>query len=184
MTSFISILRGINVSGKRMIKMPALKAMYEELGFKNVQTYIQSGNVLFQANDFDLIKLSRQIEDKILESFQFDVPVIVISQEEIEYCIKNNPFLNRTDIQQDKLHVSFLIDIPSTDLVDKIKDFKYADDEFIIDDKLVYLYCPKSYGDSKLSNNFFESKLKLKATTRNWRTVNELNKLIGFLSHT
>ena len=178
MTSYISILRGINVSGKRMIKMLDLKAMYEAMGFTKIKTYIQSGNVLFESKESNPELLGKLIEDKILEVFNFDVPVVIISKKEIEYCIEHNPFLKRDDIQLDKLHVTFLSTDPSLDLIEKIKDFKYADDEFIIDGKLIYLYCPKNYGESKLSNNFFESKLKVKATTRNWRTVNELSKLI------
>lgn len=179
MIKYISILRGINVSGKRMIKMQALKEMYEGLGFKNVQTYIQSGNVLFESKESNLEGISKLIEEKILENFNFDVPVIIITQKEIEHCIQQNPFVKLEDIQLDKLHVTFLSTEPSADLVEKIKDFKYAADEFIVDSKLIYLYCPKNYGESKLSNNFFEGKLKVKATTRNWRTVNEIYKLMN-----
>ncbi|HMG16770.1 MAG TPA: DUF1697 domain-containing protein [Saprospiraceae bacterium] len=178
MTNYISILRGINVSGKRMIKMLELKAMYESMGYINIKTYIQSGNVLFQSKESNPELLGKLIEDKILEKFNFDVPVIIITQKEIKYCINHNLFLKREDIQLDKLHVTFLSTEASQDLIDKIKDFKYTDDEFIIDGKLIYLYCPKNYGESKLSNNFFESKLKVKATTRNWKTVNELGRLL------
>ena len=94
--------------------------------------------------------------------------------DEIADVLENNPFVNKRKEDITKLHVTFLSHEPEHSFLDKIKDLKYASDEFILFGKNVYLFCPDGYGNTKLSNNFFESKLKVTATTRNWKTINEL----------
>ena len=174
MTTYISILRGINVGGFRMIKMEALRQIFADLGFLNCQTYIQSGNVIFQSNKIDLKTLEKKITAAIIEKFSFEVPVIILELDELMQIIANNTFLN--DITKDiaHLHVTFLSEKPEGVNVSKIITVDYQPDEFQLINKAIYLYCPASYSKSKLTNGFFENKLKVKATTRNWRTTNEL----------
>lgn len=176
MTTYLSILRGINVSGQKMIKMPDLKALYENMGFKNVSTYIQSGNVIFENKEDN--ELSKKIEKKIFEKYDFHVPIIIRSTKEIETTINENTFLKKKNIELDKLHVTFLEDIPLKENIEKIKDVKFEPDRFYISGKTVYLYCPNGYGKTKLNNTFFENKLKVNATTRNWKTINEVFKIM------
>ena len=177
--NYIAILRGINVSGQKMIKMDALKLMFESMKFKNVKTYIQSGNVVFQDKENDTDALAKKIQIQIQKQFGFEVPVMVKGEEELENVITNNPFFKRKDIDITKLHVTFLSSVPNQTGIDKIKDGNYSDDEYIIVDKAVYLYCPNGYGNTKLNNNFLENKLKVTATTRNWKTVNELFRMVN-----
>jgi uncharacterized protein (DUF1697 family) len=174
MQTYISILRGINVSGHKMIKMDDLSKLYESLGFENIKSYIQSGNVVFQSDILDTTLLANQINDSIQNKYGFEVPVIVLNQSDWKIIAENNPFLERKGIDETKLHVTFLSQKPEVDLFEKLKDGNYKDDEFLVVDKSVYLYCPNGYGLTKLSNTFFENKLKVSATTRNWKTVNEL----------
>lgn len=174
MSTYISILRGINVSGQKMIKMEALRKMLADLGFKNVQTYIQSGNIIFQEKKTKLETLEKKIAKGIKDEFGFDVPVLVLEVEEVKEVLKNNPFVNKRKEDVTKLHVTFLSQEPEKTHHEKIKDGTYASDEFILDGKTIYVFCPNGYGNTKLSNNFFENKLKVTATTRNWKTVNEL----------
>jgi uncharacterized protein (DUF1697 family) len=174
MQTYISILRGINVSGHKMIKMEALRKMYEELKFKNVKTYIQSGNVVFQDKKGKSADLEKKIAKKILEATGFEVPVMVRELDELVAVLKNNPFLNKRKEDPLKLHVTFLSGQPGKAEVEKIGMGNYGKDEYIIAGNAVYLFCPDGYGNTKLSNTFFENKLKLTATTRNWKTVNEL----------
>ncbi len=155
-----------------MIKMDALKKMYENAGLKNVKTFIQSGNVIFQEKETEIKILEEKIATQIKATFSFDVPVIVKSLQEVEYIFLNNPFINQNkDIN--KLHVTFLASKPEQANIDKIKG-DFENDEFIISGSAIYLFCPIDYGHTKLSNKFFESKLKVTATTRNWKTVTEL----------
>jgi uncharacterized protein (DUF1697 family) len=157
-----------------MIKMDALRALYEKIGFKQVKTYIQSGNVVFQTNKTNSKSLEKKIAESITGNFGFDVPVMVKEAEEIYEILKNNSFINKRKEDVSKLHVTFLSDKPAKAAADKLKEGNYGADEFIIADKNVYLFCPGGYGNTKLSNTFFENKLKLTATTRNWKTINEL----------
>lgn len=176
MKTFISILRGINVAGKNKIPMADLKVMYEEIGGKDVITYIQSGNVIFDTKENDPQQLEKRVEKKILDKFGFKVPVVIRQEKELEKLIKDNPFL-KEKVDESKLHVTFLAQEPEADLVGKIKEVRHEPDRFIVSGKEVYLYCPDGYGNTKLSNTFFENKLKVIATTRNWNTVNKLVEL-------
>ncbi|MFA6402770.1 MAG: DUF1697 domain-containing protein [Salinivirgaceae bacterium] len=177
MTTYLSILRGINVSGHRMIKMDALRQLFADLGFINIQTYIQSGNIVFQSKKDDQQKLENKIAKAITEKFTFDVPVIVKELDEFKQIISNNPFMTDKGKDITHFHVTFLSDKPDQENFNKIKDEQYQQDEFQLVDKAIYLYCPNSYSNSKLTNSFFENKLKVTATTRNWKTVNELQNI-------
>ncbi len=176
MTKYISILRGINVSGQKKILMADLKTIYENLKLKNITTYIQSGNVVFETNS--KVNLQEAIEKAIFKTYGFEVPVIVIEAEEFKQNINANPFIKEKAIALDKLHVTFLEDAPSVTNSDALKSIKSSEDRYILNNKIVYLYCPGGYGTTKLSNTSIENKLKVKATTRNWKTCNELLKII------
>ncbi len=178
MATFISILRGINVSGQKSIQMTDLKALYEELEFKEVITYIQSGNVIFKTE----VKMSNQylsakIKHAIHKKYYFDVPVIIRTVEEMKHAISVNPFPKEKNIDLEKLHVTFLAETPEQPRLESIRNIDYSPDKFMVIGKEVYLYCPNGYGITKLSNTFFENKLKVSATTRNWKTVNKLVEL-------
>jgi uncharacterized protein (DUF1697 family) len=175
METYISLLRGINVSGQKKILMADLKVLYETLKFKGVVTYIQSGNVIFKTDKKESNQnLAKKIEQSIFKKYNFNVPLIVRSTSEIENIISNNPFLKDSNIDIDKLHVTFLSETPEKEKLISIVQFDYPPDKFIIIDQEVFLYCPDRYGETKLSNMFFENKLKVSATTRNWKTVNKL----------
>ncbi len=172
MHTYISILRGINVSGQKIIKMTALQLLYQNLGFKNVCTYIQSGNVIFQEKETTKQDLGKKICNEILNSFGFEVPVLVMELKEVKEIIQKNPFLINRKEEINHLHLTFLSSTPLKENIAKIQEIKSISDEFII--KVIYLFCPNGYGKTKLTNNFFENKLKVTATTRNYKTTNEL----------
>lgn len=177
MTTYISILRGINVSGQKLIKMDALKKMYENLNFENIQTYVQSGNVIFSSKEKEPKKLERIISSKIETEFGFEVPVIVLNTKTLETIIENNPLAKNILKDISFLHVTFLADNPTQFDKESIIEKKQPEEEIEFTQNAVYLYCPNGYGKTKLNNNFLENKLKVKATTRNWKTTNELLKL-------
>jgi uncharacterized protein (DUF1697 family) len=175
--TWIAMLRGINVSGQKKVPMKDLKAMFEALGFPNVRTYIQSGNVLFQAEDAEPSGLGSTIEKKIAETFGFEVPVILRKPDDLATAIRSNPFKKELETEQEKMYVIFLGEQPDHERALKLKEVHYEPEQFVLSDKEIYLYMPAGYGNAKLNNNFFENRLKVKATTRNWRTVNELLRL-------
>ncbi|MBS4028609.1 MAG: DUF1697 domain-containing protein [Ignavibacteriales bacterium] len=172
MPTFLSILRGINVSGQKKIQMKDLQTLYEELKFKNVRTYIQSGNVVFESSSKS--NLSNLIEQKISERYKFSVPVIILSEKEMQAVVKNNPFIKEENIDVERLYVAFCTETPQQELQDRLAASNFEPERFSIIGKNVYLCCPNGFGRAKLNNNFLESKLKLTATTRNWKTVNAL----------
>jgi len=174
METYIALLRGINVSGQKMIKMVDLIKALEELKFSKIRTYIQSGNIIFQCDKTDPSQLAVKIAGKISDHFRFEVPVVIRTLSELEQVSENNPFLVKRTEDVDKLHVTFLSKEP--DLVDlrKAEENSFLPDEFIISGKEVYLFCPDGYGRTKLTNTFFENKLKSTATTRNWKTIRQL----------
>ena len=174
MKTYISILRGINVGGTKKIKMDALREMYATLGFTKIQSYIQSGNVIFNSSESDTSQLAKLISKKIAEVFGFEVPVLVLTVQEIKTAIENNPFLSDSSKDAAFMHFTFLSEFPDSKLLQSIDAAKYLPDEFCCLDKVIYLYCPNGYGNTKLTNTFFENKLKRTATTRNLRTVGEL----------
>ncbi|WP_423817918.1 DUF1697 domain-containing protein [Salinimicrobium sp. TIG7-5_MAKvit] len=171
----IAILRGINVGGKRKILMTDLKALCEQLGLEQIETYIQSGNLLFNSQ-LKNSKLEDLLEDAIQEKFEFEVPVIVRDSEELQTSIRKNPFYDKnTDINQ--LHLTFLKEKPSKENLEKTQSFNYDPDKFKIAEKEVFIFCEGKYHQTKLNNNFFEKKLKIGATTRNWKTILKLHEL-------
>ena len=178
MKRYVAILRGINVSGQKLIKMDALKQHMQDLGFTNVSTYIQSGNIMFESEDGSAPNLADQISHKIYKEFGFQVPVIVKSAGELTAILRNNPFVNSRHEDIDILHVIFLLEQPKQDLLSKIEPLAYKPDEYEVVGDTVYLCCPNGYGRTKLNNNFFENRLKLEATARNWKTVVKLAEMI------
>lgn len=170
--TYISMLRGINVGGHRKIKMDELKALYESLQLQNVNTYIQSGNVIFQSSIYDCKQLEELISKAIKERFNFDVPSIVKNIEDFRDIYENNSFLLQNKDSQ-HLYTVFLSDYPHESVISKISN-NQGEDLFIVYKSAIYLFCPNGYGRTKLTNTFFENSLKMVATTRGWATVCQL----------
>jgi len=170
----IALLRGINVSGRRTVHMTDLQRVVEELGFENVSTYGQSGNVIFDCRHAEAAQLATHIEEKLSEAFGFSTNVIIRTQQELEKIIETNPLVDSADVARDKLHVTFLVDVPDKTVASKLDITPGTDEKFAIVGSEVYLYCPNGYARTKLNNAAFEKKLRTVATTRNWKTINKL----------
>jgi len=181
--TYISILRGINVSGQKKIKMLELKALFESLGFQNVITYIQSGNVIFDVDDNDKTHVKTIIEELIVKRFSFHVPVIMRTKKEFENLIKACPF-HPVDSDKDgtKVLVTFLDTQPVKDKLKNLLSHVVLPEKLVHKGNEIYLHCPNGYGKSKLSNTFIENKLKVDATTRNWKSVLKLSELSADLN--
>jgi uncharacterized protein (DUF1697 family) len=170
----IALLRGINVSGRRTVHMTDLKRAVEEIGFGNVSTYLQSGNVIFNCRHAQTAQVATHIEEKLSEAFGFSINVIIRTQQELEKIIETNPLVDSADVARDKLYVTFLADEPDKTVASKLDITPDTDEKFEIVGKEVYLYCPNGYARTKLNNAAFEKKLRTVATTRNWKTINKL----------
>jgi len=179
MKTYIALLRGINVSGHKKIKMADLRTYLEELDFQDIQTYIQSGNIVFKSENSSLKNLELLIKNKIHEKYSFDVPVIVVTSAAIKSAIKNNPFEKDDTKDPKKFCVVFLQDKPLQENIEKLKEYDYSPEEYLLTNKIIYFYAANGAGNAKMTNNFFENKLKVKATSRNWRTTNKLLELVN-----
>jgi uncharacterized protein (DUF1697 family) len=172
MAVYIALLRGINVTGHKIIRMEKLRGSFEALGFRQVKTYLQSGNVIFEAGKD--AKPAGNIEKKILTDFGFDVSVLVKTPKEVGQVIRNNPFPGSKGINDSRLYVTFL-STPAPPAADgALKGLAMGLERFHIGHREIYLCCPNGYGKTKLSNTAIEKKLGVVATTRNWKSVNAL----------
>ncbi len=178
MNTYISMLRGINVSGQKKIRMIALRSLYEAMNLTNVQTYLQSGNVVFDTDVQDKRKLTAVIETQIKLSFGYPVSVFLREAADLRRIIARNPFLLERNADPAYLHVTFLYTRPTAAALSKLVVPQNEASEFIVGEQEIFLFCPDGYGRTKLTNNFFERKLNMPATTRNWRTVNALHQMI------
>jgi uncharacterized protein (DUF1697 family) len=176
MNTYISMLRGINVSGQKKIRMAELKSLYESLSLTNVETYVQSGNVVFDSKEQDAIKLRDSIESQIETAFGFSVPVLIRTGDEFKRIIESHPFAGEEAV---RVLVTFLYDRPENSKLEDLSHYKDKVDQFVIGEREIFLYCPGGYGKTKLSNAFFERKLDVIATTRNWKSVNALYQMAG-----
>ena len=179
MPAYIAMLRGINVTGHNPIKMEQLRALCDRLGYQKIETYVQSGNLVFQAETESPALLSKRIRESILDSFGFETPVIVRTSKEMEHVVANNPFLKEKDVDSSKLHVTFLADVVHKSSLKTLEKLATSQDRFHQASREVYLYCPEGYGRTKLSNNAIEKALSVTATTRNWRTTNVLLAMVS-----
>ena len=175
MKILISFLRGVNMAGHNKIKMTDLAALLRKLDFKDAETYIQSGNVIFTIQDNLTTKeIASIVEKAITRKFGYSVSAIVRTEKELREAIALNPFLSEKDFDPAKMAVLFLAEQPSSDQIAKVANVDYPPDKFKIIGKEIFIYCPNGFGRTKLYTNFFENKMKVSGTARNWKTINTI----------
>ena len=174
MTTHLALLRGINVSGHNMIKMEALKTMLESIGFSNVRTYVQSGNVFVDTEEESASKVGFMIKQEIFKVFGHEVPTIVITKEDLELCFKNNPFLKEKDVDTKKLYVAFVSIILKSENINDLKISQFKPDEVSIDDNRIFVKYAVGAGKTKFDQKYIEKKLNVVSTMRNWNTITNL----------
>ncbi len=177
MSSYVCLLRGVNLGSRNKVDMKALRELFAGLGYEDVQTYIQSGNVVFtKSGSASPARLAAAIEKGIAEELGLEVRVLVRTAKEMAEIVEGNPFLAaRADPSH--LHVTFLAERRDGDRLAKVDPDAFAPDQFRVQGREVYLHCPGGYGRSKLNNAFWERQAGVAATTRNWKTVTTLLQL-------
>ena len=154
--------------------MDERRGLYTGQGFSDVRTYLQSGNVVFESEDYNETRLTERIEAIIRQSLGLEVPVFVRSFVEWTRLLQSNPFLNDRQEDPEHLYVTFLRHPPSELEMKNLKPPAGGADEFHLVGREIHLVCPNGYGRTKLSNTWFEHTLRQTATTRNWKTVTAL----------
>jgi uncharacterized protein (DUF1697 family) len=157
-----------------MIKMEALKTTLEAIGFTNVVTYIQSGNIFVETEEVSGFGVGFKIKQEIFKTFGHEVPVIVIGKNDLELCLKNNPFLKQIDVDTKKLYVAFISKELSSSAINELKISQIKPDEAIIDGNRIFIKYDIGAGKTRLDQKYIEKKLNVTATIRNWNTVTKL----------
>ncbi len=177
MQTHLALLRGINVSGHNMIKMDVLKSTLENMGFQNVQTYIQSGNVFLDSDEESPAKIAFVIKQEIYRVLGYDVPIIVISKADLQACFVNCNFLKEKEVDTKKLYVAFVSKELKADSINDLKMSQFKPDEVQIDNTRIFIKYHIGAGKTRLDQKYIEKKLNLTATIRNWNTVSQLLKI-------
>ncbi|MBV8253721.1 MAG: DUF1697 domain-containing protein [Chitinophaga sp.] len=174
METYVALLRGINVSGKNIIKMEDLRQIFERMQFSNVQTYIQSGNVIFSAKSTAESALLQKIEKGLEKELGYSVPVMLRTPSSLATVVSQHPFGNVSPEETRKLYVTFLHDTPSEAMQQSMLQLQSDQEKFHFIGRELYIAVEKSMLKPLFTNVLLEKKLKMAATTRNWATVNKL----------
>ena len=176
--TYLALLRGINVGGNNKLPMRDLAEMFVAAKCDNVRTFIQSGNVIFEATPKISAHISEIITAQITKRFGHTIPVILRTKEELADAVSNNPFL-KTGPNEEMLYVMFLADLPRADTIAKLDAKRSPPDEFVVRGREIFLRLPNGGARSKLTNVYFDAKFKTVSTARNWRTVTKLLELMS-----
>ena len=170
MKKYVAFLRAINVGGTKVIKMEDLKRMFESFGLANVQTYIQSGNVIFESNDSDSAFLETKIESQLEKRLGYKVEIFLRTMRELSSIAKQTHF----KVQEDEtLHIVFLREKPDKKAEQTLMTFKSDADDFAVIGREVY-NLRRNRERSVFSNNFIEKIFKIPGTTRNITTIHKI----------
>lgn len=170
---YVAFLRGINVGGKNKIKMETLREVCSAIGFENVKTYINSGNIIFETSKTDDKKLAEKIEKAIEKEFGLNIKTIVRSIGEIENIVENNPFDGQFENDKD-LHVFFLDEEMPTEKAELLLSNNNENEMYFVRNREIFCLLKISVLDSLMGKDYIGKKLKVSATARNWRTVNKV----------
>ena len=176
MKTYIALLRGINVSGKKKVLMAELRALLEGANFEKVQTYIQSGNVVFQSSIKERETIEHLIFEAIKKHFEFEVPILIIDSFILQAILDSCPF---TEEKKEKSYFILLKTAPEKQYQDALSLIDIANEDIIVTNQCVYFYSSKGYGNSKCNTNFIEKRLKVNATTRNYKTMMKLIEMVN-----
>jgi uncharacterized protein (DUF1697 family) len=166
---YVALLRGVNVGGKNKIAMKSLAVLFSDASCHNVETYIQSGNVVFSADAKTAARVGAAICGQIQSQFGFQTHIILRSHQQLARIEASNPY---SDLE--KCYVAFLAETPAAERIALLDPNRSSPDQFTVSGSEIYLYFPKGVADSKLTNAYFDSKLKTVSTMRNWNTLRKL----------
>lgn len=174
MKRYIALLRGINVSGQKKIQMAGLRQVLLQGGFTNVSTYIQSGNVVFDAAETTTSQATAHMGAALREAYGYDVKVLVLERESLGQALDQNPYIDVPGHDPKRIYFVFLFDDPPPQQLERLQAQDFSPEAFVYKPGCIHLYAANGMGATKLNNNFFEQKLRIDATTRNLNTVVKL----------
>jgi uncharacterized protein (DUF1697 family) len=163
------------MTGHNSIKMTDLADLFSDLGLIRPETFIQSGNVIFSTDkELFVHDIALSIENAIHSKYGYDVPAMIRSLPEMRKIITSNPFISELNFDPAKMAVIFLHDNLAESQIRKVADVDYPPDKFKIIGNEIYTFCPNGFGRTRIYTNFFENKMKVSGTARNWKTITTL----------
>jgi uncharacterized protein (DUF1697 family) len=176
MNTYIALFRGINVGGNNILPMKELRTLLGELGLQNVNTYIQTGNVVFQSDSVAPAEIVTKIQSCVNERYGFKPEILLLEFEEMEEVIRTNPFSEDVS-NSSRLYLSFLISEPGNPDLEELESIKKESEQFALKNNVFYLHAPDGIGRSKLAAKT-EKLLGVSITRRNWRTVQKIMDMV------
>lgn len=176
MNTYIALFRGINVGGHNRLLMQDLRDLFNELGYQKVDTYIQTGNVVFQAEEKDKQNMSEKISSAVEEHHGFKPKVLVLELAEMQEAVEANPF-TEAESEPKSLHLNFLVAKPTDPDLESLENYKKESERFELKGNVFYLHAPEGIGRSKLAEKT-EKLIGVSMTGRNWRTVQKIMKMV------
>lgn len=168
---YAALLRGINLGSQRKVAMVDLRDALEEMGLTEIRTHLQSGNAVFTAEEVEPLTLRARLEEALADSFEIDIPVVLVSQPEMVEIVDGCPYQAEGKADPTKVHVTFLDDTPSGSIWETMDADEYLPDEFVVGQRVIYLHLPNGMARTKLPGRLERAMMGVTATTRNWRTV-------------
>lgn len=160
------------MTGHNSVKMKDLTELYKDLGFSNIVTYIQSGNVIFSAPEkLPDEEVASIVKEGILDRFGYNIAVMIRTLPELKRLLTANHFASESDFDETKMAVIFINKVPVAEKVNNLGEIDTSPDRYEISEREIFIYCPNGFGTTKLYANFFDKKLGVEATTRNWKTI-------------
>jgi uncharacterized protein (DUF1697 family) len=178
MNMHVALLRAVNVGGRNAVAMKQLRTWMEQAGLRSVSTYLQSGNVVFAAEDRSPRQSGAEIEDLIARHAKLTIRVLVRTTAELERVVALNPLEHAAEDPR-RLHVMFLDEAPSVAAFEGLDPADLEPDVFVLDGRHLYMWYPEGIGNSRLGGAFWERRLRVTGTARNWNTVTKLLELAG-----
>lgn len=175
---YLALLKGVNLGKSRQVGMSDLSRCLGEVGLEKAQTYLRSGNAVFESEESDVAVVRDLVESTITAEFGFEVPVILVTAAELARTVKANPYAEAAEADPTKVHVMFLSGSPSQAALEAIDIVEFAPEEFSIGSGVAYLYLPDGMGRSKLAEALAKAASGAVGTTRNWRTVSRLMEMV------
>lgn len=179
MHTYIALFRGINVGGRHSIKMADLRSLLEDIGLHNVNSYIQSGNVVFRGESIDTAELSEQISMAIADKYDFQPKVLILKKKEFLRIVEANPF-PEAESEDRRLHLLFLTEEAKNPDIAGLEEVKKDSEQFELTENAFYLYAPEGVGRSKLVSRI-DRLIGVQTTGRNWRTIRKIREMVGEL---
>ena len=174
MKTYLALLKGVNVGGKKKISMGGLKNELENSGFQSVQTYLNSGNVLFKSDNNNKQLLAEAIEKQILASFELSTAVLILDTQDLENILSLCPWKDLSQMNTSHVFANFLFDNPESINNELIDKYRKDSEELFYFDNVIFMHCPMGMADSKLTTSLFEKATKVNNTARNWNTSTKL----------